>query len=103
MLMHLGAVHMEPSYWGDPEAFRPERFINEDGSFRRDERVIPFGIGKRFCLGETLARMEMFMLFTCLLQRFQFTATPGQTLSMKSRVSAVRQPMEFKVNVRLRR
>ena len=102
MLMHLDAVHMDPTYWGDPETFRPERFINDDGSFRRDERVIPFGVGKRFCLGETLARMEMFMLFTCLLQRFSFTAAPGQQLSMKSRVAAVRQPMEFQVNVHLR-
>ncbi|KAF0301640.1 Methyl farnesoate epoxidase [Amphibalanus amphitrite] len=102
VLMHLDAVHMDPSYWGDPDNFRPERFINADGTFRRDERVIPFGVGKRFCLGETLARMEMFMLFTCLLQRFRFSAAPGQKLSLESRVAAVQQPMEFLVNIEVR-
>ncbi|KAF0295173.1 Farnesoate epoxidase [Amphibalanus amphitrite] len=102
VLMHLDVVHMDPAYWGDPDTFRPERFINADGTFRRDEHVIPFGIGRRFCLGESLARMEMFVLFTCLLQRFRFSAAPGQTLSLESRVAAVRQPNEFFVNIQLR-
>ena len=102
VLMHLGAVHMDPEYWGDPEEFRPERFLTADGSVRHDERVIPFGIGKRFCLGLTLARMEMFMLFTCLLQRFRFTAAPGQKFSMETGFSAVRHPQEFSVTYELR-
>ena len=95
--MHLQEVHMDPEYWGDPEAFRPERFIDDDGSFRHDERVIPFGIGKRFCLGETLARMEVFMFFACLMQRFRFQAVPGQTLSLDTKFGSVQTPMEFSV------
>ena len=95
MLMHLDAVHMEPAYWGDPESFRPERFINADGTFRRDERVIPFGVGKRFCLGETLARMEAFMLFVCLLQRYRFAPVPGRMPSMNFKPGAARQPEDF--------
>lgn len=43
---NLYSVHMDPEYWGDPENFRPERFINADGTFRKDERMIPFGKGK---------------------------------------------------------
>lgn len=42
---NLYSVHMDPEYWGDPENFRPERFINADGTFRKDERMIPFGKG----------------------------------------------------------
>ncbi|XP_037084458.1 methyl farnesoate epoxidase-like [Pollicipes pollicipes] len=102
VIMHLHMVHMDPAYWGDPEAFRPDRFLHADGSVRRDERLIPFGIGKRFCLGETLARMEMFMLFTCLLQRFSFTAVPGQKLSLEARFAVVQQPPEFFVTYKPR-
>jgi len=97
VLMHQSAVHMDPEYWGDPEAFRPERFVNADGSVRRDERLIPFGVGKRACLGESLARMELFVLFTCLLQKFRFEAAPGETLSLEPAFSVVQQPAEFSV------
>merc|ERR1712168_1651169 len=38
-------VHMDQDYWKDPETFRPERFLNENGQYKSDERNIPFGIG----------------------------------------------------------
>ena len=34
------------SYWGDGTTFRPERFLDEAGKCRKDERLIPFGVGK---------------------------------------------------------
>jgi methyl farnesoate epoxidase/farnesoate epoxidase len=37
---------MDKKYWGDPEAFRPERFLDSNGKFVKPERVIPFGFGK---------------------------------------------------------
>lgn len=37
---------MDEEYWGDPNVFRPERFINEDGKFVMNDRVINFGLGK---------------------------------------------------------
>lgn len=77
VLMNLYSVLMDPEYWGDPEAFRPERFLNPDGSSRKDERLIPFGKGRRVCLGESLARMTSFILFTTLLQHFTFTLDPA--------------------------
>lgn len=46
VLNNLYSVHMDPDYWGDPETFRPERFINPDGSLRREERLITFGKGE---------------------------------------------------------
>jgi len=36
---------MEKDYWGDPECFRPERFLDANGSLIKHERLIPFGIG----------------------------------------------------------
>jgi hypothetical protein len=45
-----------------------------------DERVIPFSIGKRYCLGKSLAEKEFFIFAACLLQRFEFRSVPGVTL-----------------------
>ena len=61
-----------PKTWGDPENFRPERFLSPDESkVVRHEAFIPFSTGKRVCLGETLARDELFLFMTSLFQRFQ--------------------------------
>ncbi|XP_037088486.1 methyl farnesoate epoxidase-like [Pollicipes pollicipes] len=62
------------------ERFRPERFLDESGAARRDPRLMPFGVGRRSCLGEQLARAELFLLFVCLMQRFSFEAVPGEAL-----------------------
>ena len=49
MLFH---VMSDPQYWKDPDLFNPERFINNQGKFQRDERVVPYGIGKRHSMLE---------------------------------------------------
>lgn len=46
LLANLKSVHMDKEHWGDPEVFRPERFINEKGQFVDDSWLIPFGLGK---------------------------------------------------------
>ncbi len=61
--------HNDPEYWGDPEKFRPERFLEQvDGTTKlvKHERLVPFGFGRRICMGESLAKAELF-LFTVLL------------------------------------
>ena len=49
---NVWAVMHNPMYWMDPENFRPERFLDESGNFQRNERCIPFMIGKRHCIGQ---------------------------------------------------
>jgi cytochrome P450 len=51
-------------YWKDGTEFRPERFISADGAVKKDDHLIPFSVGKRQCLGETLAKVELFLFFT---------------------------------------
>ena len=77
MFSNTYSVHMDQAYWGDPENFRPDRFMSEQ-KFRPDERNIPFGIGKRRCLGENLARMENFLLFSNLMKHFTFDCVNGK-------------------------
>ena len=68
-------VHYDSEYWPNPEEFNPDRFIDsETKTFKANERLIPFSIGKRYCLGQSLAEKEYFLFFAGLLQKFQFQA-----------------------------
>ncbi|XP_069588160.1 cytochrome P450 2B19-like isoform X1 [Ranitomeya imitator] len=73
----LSSVLQDPSQWETPEDFNPQHFLNEDGQFRTRIAFLPFSAGKRVCLGENLARMEVFLIFSFLLQKFTFTLPPG--------------------------
>jgi len=46
VMINLRSVHMDKKHWGDPENFRPERFISPEGKFVKDEHFMPFGTGK---------------------------------------------------------
>jgi len=95
---NLWAVHHDEKLFPDPFSFRPERFINEQGQFVKHEAVIPFSLGKRFCLGEPLARMELFLYFTSMLQKFTFVNPEDQVLTDEQLPSgSVRTPLPFRL------
>ena len=47
ILLNLWACHNDPYVWGVPAAFRPERFLNFEGTLHKTDNVIPFGLGKK--------------------------------------------------------
>lgn len=67
ILIGIASVHSDKEYWGDPEVFRPERFLK---NAELTERLMPFGQGKRRCLGEALARTCIFTFFVGVLRQF---------------------------------
>ncbi|KFV39060.1 Cytochrome P450 2J6, partial [Tyto alba] len=69
MITNLTSVMFDKNEWETPDAFNPEHFL-KDGQFRKRESFMPFSVGKRACLGEALARSELFLFFTALLQKF---------------------------------
>jgi len=54
----------------DPMGFHPEYFLDDKGKLTVPDYFIPFGYGKRRCLGETLARGNLFILIAAMLQNF---------------------------------
>lgn len=54
ILMNLHSIHFDPAIFANPRKFQPDRFVNEKGEFdtSKSEKVIPFGYGKRKCVGK---------------------------------------------------
>ena len=68
---------MDEDIFDQPREFRPERFLDTHGQFVKHPSMIPFGIGKRNCLGEILARQELFLFTAVLIQNFKFVLPDG--------------------------
>ncbi|XP_064475951.1 cytochrome P450 2J6-like [Ornithodoros turicata] len=78
----LWSLFHDPEVAQDPEVFRPERHLTDNGrKFVKPEYLIPFSYGKRSCPGEVIAVMEIFIYFTTLLQHFCVTVPEGRTLN----------------------
>ncbi|XP_035521138.1 cytochrome P450 2D15-like [Morone saxatilis] len=72
IIPNLSSVLSEEGQWKSPHDFYPENFLNDNGEFVKPEAFMPFSTGPRMCLGEGLARMELFLITVTLLRRFKF-------------------------------
>lgn len=93
----LYSVLHDESMWETPHSFNPGHFLNPDGSLRNREAFLPFSAGKRVCLGEQLARMELFLFFTSLLQRFSFSAPAGEQSTLECVMGATHCPKPYRL------
>uniref|UniRef100_A0A8C8SJH4 Cytochrome P450 2W1 n=1 Tax=Pelusios castaneus TaxID=367368 RepID=A0A8C8SJH4_9SAUR len=77
----LTSVLLDRTQWETPNEFNPSHFLDADGKFVKKDAFLPFSIGRRNCIGESLAKMELFLFFVGLLQMFTFHPPPGLTES----------------------
>uniref|UniRef100_A0A667Y484 Uncharacterized protein n=1 Tax=Myripristis murdjan TaxID=586833 RepID=A0A667Y484_9TELE len=80
IIPNLTSVLFDKREWETPYTFNPGHFLNEEGKFVKRAAFIPFSAGKRVCLGENLARMEIFLFFTSFMQRFTISVPAGTKL-----------------------
>ncbi|XP_060113320.1 uncharacterized protein LOC132585443 [Heteronotia binoei] len=94
----LYSVLYDESQWEKPLQFYPGHFLDSEGKFVKRDAFLPFSAGRRICIGETLAKMELFLFFTSLLQRFTFQPAPGMSkedLDLTPAVGATTPPKPF--------
>ncbi|XP_036990446.2 cytochrome P450 1A1 [Artibeus jamaicensis] len=77
-------INHDQKLWDNPFEFRPERFLTPTGTLNKalSEQVIIFGLGKRKCIGETIARLEIFLFLATLLQQVEFSTPLGVKVDM---------------------
>ncbi|XP_019474274.1 cytochrome P450 2J2-like isoform X3 [Meleagris gallopavo] len=96
MIANISSVMFDKKEWETPHSFNPQHFL-KDGQFWKREAFMPFSIGKRACLGELLARAELFLFFTALLQKFTFQAPPDTILDLKFTMGITLAPRPYKI------
>ena len=87
--------------------FDPSRWLDKVGKFKvaMVEEIITFGKGKRFCVGKSLARMEIFLMIVKLVQRYKLSVPKGQIIPSCAPVlgPATFVPAEFKLLATIRK
>ena len=91
LVAHAYLIHHDPAIYSDPYAFRPERFLDQPpGTYT----WIPFGGGRRRCLGAAFATVEMKIVLRAVLERAQPRAAGDGRLELSRRRSITLSPRE---------
>ncbi|KAM9726587.1 steroid 17-alpha-hydroxylase/17,20 lyase isoform 2-T2 [Menidia menidia] len=100
VIINLWSLHHDENEWNNPELFDPDRFLNGKGTclIMPSSSYLPFGAGIRVCLGEALAKMELFLFLSSILQHFTLSVPPSDSLpSLDGKFGVVLQPVKYKV------
>src|SRR6202000_3282184 len=79
-LRHFRAILHDPERYPDPEEFKPERFLNEDGTVRVDPTLaLVFGVGRRSWPGRHLLHATCFIVAAAVLTTFNVTKAKDES------------------------
>ncbi|GFS08501.1 cytochrome P450 2U1 [Elysia marginata] len=76
LLLNLNSALHDADLWENPRKFCPERFLDAQGQPIKPNEFLPYGLGRRFCMGEALAKVELDIFLASMFQRFRFE--PGE-------------------------
>lgn len=86
VIVFVYGAHHAPRYWQDPERFEPERFTKANEKLNTPFTYLPFGAGPRGCIGGNYAMLQILMILSAVLTRYDFELTPGQTIEARPMV-----------------
>ncbi|KAH7716430.1 Protein CYP-33C9 [Aphelenchoides avenae] len=90
VIPQISAVLYDEQVFPEPKVFKPERYLDASGNLKRVDELVQFSIGKRQCLGESLARMEMFLFTANIFNQFS-VESGAQKPSLKRTIGATVQ------------
>jgi cytochrome P450 len=86
VIVFVYGAHHAARYWENPETFDPERFTKAKQKLLTPFTHVPFGGGPRGCIGNNYAMLQMLMILSDLLRKYDFELTPGQTIEPRAMV-----------------
>ena len=86
VIVYVYGAHHAPRYWQNPENFDTERFTKANEKLRRPFTFLPFGAGPRGCIGGNYAMLQILMILSDLLRRYDFQLAPGQIVEARPMV-----------------
>ncbi|KAF3701332.1 Cytochrome P450 1B1 [Channa argus] len=98
------SVNHDPLKWKDPHIFDPSRFLDENGLLDKDltNNVMIFSAGKRRCIGEQIAKVEMFLFFAILLHQCRFEKHPNEDMSLNCSYGLTLKPLDYRITAKPR-
>src|SRR5580692_2373421 len=86
VIVHVYGAHHAPRYWQNPETFDTERFTKANDKLRTPFTYLPFGAGPRGCIGGNYAMLQILMILSDLLRKYDFQLVPGQAIEARPMV-----------------
>jgi len=86
VIVFVYGAHHAPRYWEDPERFDPERFTKANDKLQTPFTYLPFGAGPRGCIGGNYAMLQILMILSTILRKYDFELSPGQTIEARPMV-----------------
>ena len=86
VIVFVYGAHHAPASWPDPESFNPERFAKGSEKLFMPFTFLPFGAGPRGCIGGNYAMLQILMILSTVLTRYDFELIPGQTIEARPMV-----------------
>jgi cytochrome P450 len=84
VIIPIHQIHHDERWWPDPEAFDPTRFLGDAVKDRPRSAYLPFGGGRRICIGQSFALMEMVLMAAIMSQRFTFDVDPDHPVELEA-------------------
>jgi cytochrome P450 len=86
VIVYVYGAHHAPRHWQNPEYFDTDRFTKANDKLRTPGTFLPFGAGPRGCIGGNYAMLQILMILSDLLRKYDFQLTPGQTIEARPMV-----------------
>src|SRR6202522_2323635 len=86
VIVYVYGAHHAPLYWQNPESFEAERFTKANEKLQTPFTYLPFGAGPRGCIGGNYAMLQILMILSAVLRKYDFQLAPGQTIEARPMV-----------------
>jgi cytochrome P450 len=86
VVVFVYGAHHSPQHWENPESFDPERFTKANDKLHKPFAYLPFGAGPRGCIGGNYAMLQILMILSVLVRKYELRLVPGQTIEARPMV-----------------